>query len=55
VEGYQEYPKWVAVDNDGDPLQPGYVLCENEAEERIALGKPRLGRPVKDKNADNPA
>jgi hypothetical protein len=31
-----EYPKWVAVDGEGDPRQPGYVLCD-DAEAEAAL------------------
>ena len=45
----QEYPKWVAVEGEGDPAQPGYVLVQNDAEEREVTGKPKLGRPAKEK------
>lgn len=36
----QEYPKWVKVSGDGDPLQPGYELA-NSADEEEALSKPK--------------
>jgi hypothetical protein len=35
----QEYPKWVKVDHDGDPSQPGYILCTDEAEELALTAK----------------
>lgn len=33
---YLEYPKWVTVPGEGDPLQPGHVLCET-ADDEAAL------------------
>ena len=42
----QEYPKWVAVEGDGDPVQPGYVLVE-DADGEAELAKPKRGRPAK--------
>jgi hypothetical protein len=46
----QEYPKWVAVEGEGDPDYPGHVLAQNAAEERELQGKPKLGRPAKTKD-----
>ena len=43
----QEYPKWVAVEGEGSPDYPGHVLVQNDADEREATGKPKLGRPAK--------
>jgi len=31
-----EYPKWVAVDGPGHPQNPGFVLVDNEEQERAA-------------------
>lgn len=42
----QEYPKWVEVEGDGHPDQPGHVLVE-DADEEAALAKPKRGRPAK--------
>lgn len=33
MDEIQEYPKWVKVKGDGDPLQPGYVLVNSADEE----------------------
>lgn len=45
----QEYPKWVEVEGEGDRDYPGHVLVNSDAEEREVTGKPKIGRPAKDK------
>jgi hypothetical protein len=36
MDGFQEYPKWIEVDGDGDPHYPGHMLVNNEDEELAA-------------------
>ena len=36
----QEYPKWVAVEGDGDPDYPGHALVE-DADGEAELAKPK--------------
>lgn len=46
---HEEFPKWVAVEGEGEPDYPGHVLVQSDAEEREATGKPKIGRPAKHK------
>jgi hypothetical protein len=51
MEPFQEYPKWVAAKDAGDPENPGHVLCWDEDQEASVSGieRPRRGRPPKEK------
>lgn len=40
-----EYPKWVKVKGNGDPLQPGCQLV-NSREEEDALAPPKATKPA---------